>query len=84
MPRQRQALAEYLSTRPGRNRSTAWCCHAIEADVLAEIEATVARTIAAGHPANWAGITEWLRENGHPEATRSRVIYHFDRAHHAR
>ena len=84
MPRQRQALAEYLSTRPGRNRSTAWCCHALEPDVLAEIEASVAATVTSGGQPNWSGINEWLRENDHPESTRSRVMYHFDRNHHVR
>ena len=84
MPGKRQALDDYLTARPGRNRSSAWCCNTLEPEVLAEIEATVARILAGGGQANWAGITEWLRENGHPEATRSRVIYHFDRAHHAR
>lgn len=70
-------LEEFVRQRPARGM-TSWCCQRVPRELMAQIEAYVAR-----HPqgTRWAAIVEWLRSEGVADATRERVRYHFDRGH---
>jgi len=46
---------------------------------MAVIEEAYARGVR-----QWAGITAWLKEIGYTDATKIKVVYHFERGHHER
>lgn len=80
----RPSLAEFVASRPWRGGSSAWCCHVVPPELMAEIEEAVAEARAAGLAPRWAAYADWLIECGVPDATKAKIEYHFERGHHRR
>lgn len=73
------SLEGFLARRPPRGGSSAWCCHVVAPEHMAEIERMYARGVR-----KWAGCAAWLKELGYKDATVIKIAYHFDRGHHER
>lgn len=79
-----QKLKEFIAAGTWRGGSSAWCCHAVPPELMAEVEGYVAECERTGVAPHWRAIAGWLTERGCSGATPSKVYYHFDRGHHRR